>query len=37
MNGVLQEELYVEQPLGFRKKGDEKKVYHFKKALYGLK
>lgn len=37
LNGVLQEEVYVEQPLGFIKKGDEKKVYHLKKALYGLK
>lgn len=37
LNGVLQEEIYVEQPEGFRKKGEEDKVFLLKKALYGLK
>jgi hypothetical protein len=37
LNGFLQEEIYVEQPEGFMKKGDEDKVYLLKKALYGLK
>ena len=37
LNGVLTEEVYVEQPLGYEKKGEERKVYKLKKALYGLK
>lgn len=37
LNGVLQEEIYVEQPEGFMVQGKEDKVYLLKKALYGLK
>nr|KYP62107.1 Retrovirus-related Pol polyprotein from transposon TNT 1-94 [Cajanus cajan] len=37
LNGFLQEEIYVEQPEGFEKNGEEGKVYLLKKALYGLK
>lgn len=37
LNGDLTEEVYVEQPLGYEKKGEEGKVYKLKKALYGLK
>ena len=37
LNGILQEEIYVEQPKGFVKKGEETKVFLPKKALYGLK
>eukprot|EP00253_Pinus_taeda_P010042 PITA_10042 len=37
LNGVLMEEVYIEQPLGCEKKGQEHKVYRLKKALYGLK
>eukprot|EP00253_Pinus_taeda_P015362 PITA_15362 len=37
LNGVLKEEVYVEQPLGYEKKGEENKVCKLKKALYGLK
>lgn len=37
LNGFLQEEIYVEQPAGFVRKGEEDKVYKLKKALYGLK
>ncbi|WVY91926.1 hypothetical protein V8G54_037440 [Vigna mungo] len=37
LNGMLKEEVYVEQPLGYMKRGDEKKVLRLKKALYGLK
>ena len=37
LNGVLIEEVYVEQPLGYEKVGQEHKVRILKKALYGLK
>ena len=37
LNGVLMEEVYVEQPLGYEKEGQEHKVCRLKKALYGLK
>lgn len=37
LNGNLEEEIYVEQPSGFVKQGDEDKVYLLKRALYGLK
>nr|KYP39854.1 Retrovirus-related Pol polyprotein from transposon TNT 1-94 [Cajanus cajan] len=37
LNGVLEEQIYVEQPLGFVIKGHEGKVLRLKKALYGLK
>ena len=37
LNGFLQEEIYVEQPKGFVRKGEEDKVYLLKKPLYGLK
>jgi hypothetical protein len=33
----LDEDVYVEQPLGYKKKGEEYKVFKLKKALYGLK
>jgi hypothetical protein len=33
----LEEEIYVEQPMGYVTKGDEEKVLKLKKALYGLK
>eukprot|EP00253_Pinus_taeda_P020932 PITA_20932 len=36
-NGVLMKEVYIEQPLGYEKKGQEHKVCRFEKALYGLK
>jgi hypothetical protein len=35
--GELDEELYMEQPEGFKVKGQEHKVFHLNKALYGLK
>lgn len=35
--GELNEEVYVDQPEGFVKRGEENKVYQLKKALYGLK
>lgn len=37
LNGELEEEVYVEQPLGYVQKGKEDKVYCLQKALYGLK
>ena len=37
LNGYLEEELYVEQPIGYVIKGQEDKVLKLKKALYGLK
>lgn len=37
LNGVLEEEVNVEQPQGFLVEGGEDKVYKLKKALYGLK
>lgn len=37
LNGILQEEIYVEQPQGFVKEGEGDKVYLLRKALYGLK
>jgi len=37
LNGMLEEEIYVEQPQGFINKGNEGKVLRLKKALYDLK
>ena len=37
LNGILNEEVYAEQPKGFIIEGEEQKVYCLKKALYGLK
>ncbi|KAD0618050.1 hypothetical protein E3N88_43977 [Mikania micrantha] len=37
LNGILEEEIYVEQPQGFEITGQEDKVYKLHKALYGLK
>ena len=37
LNGDLMEEVYVEQTLGYEKKGQEHKVCKLKKALYGMK
>ncbi|KAL8089642.1 hypothetical protein AgCh_039213 [Apium graveolens] len=37
LNGILLEEVYVSQPEGFEKKGEEHKVYRLFKALYGLR
>ena len=37
LNGVLIEEVYVEQNLGYEKEGQENKFCRLKKALYGLK
>jgi len=37
LNGVLEEEVYIGQPPGYMKIGEEKKVLKLKKALYRLK
>jgi Reverse transcriptase (RNA-dependent DNA polymerase) len=37
LNGMLEEEVYVKQPLGYMKLGKENKVLRLKKTLYGLK
>ncbi|KAI5323607.1 hypothetical protein L3X38_032679 [Prunus dulcis] len=37
LNGILKEEVYVDQPEGLVVKGSESKVYKLHKALYGLK
>ncbi len=37
LNSYLEEEVYVEQPIGYVVKGHEGKVLKLKKALYGLK
>jgi Reverse transcriptase (RNA-dependent DNA polymerase) len=37
LNGVLEEDVYIEQPPGYMKVGEEKNVLKLKKALYGLK
>ena len=37
MHGNLEKQVFVEQPLGRIKIGNEHKVYRLKKALYGLK
>jgi hypothetical protein len=37
LNGVIQEEVYVRQPLGFESPKYPNRVYNLSKALYGLK
>ena len=36
-NGELDEEIYMDQPVGFVAKGQERKVCKFKRSIYGLK
>lgn len=37
LNGVPEEVVYVAQPPGFARRGEEEKVYKLQKALYGLR
>ena len=37
LHGDLNEQIFIDQPLGYVKVGNEHKVYKLKKALYGLK
>lgn len=37
LNGTLEEEIYMDQPIGFVSKGGEKKVCRLKRSIYGLK
>jgi hypothetical protein len=37
LNGLIEEEVYIEQPSGFEVHGRESHVCRVKKALYGLK
>lgn len=37
LNGVVKDEVYVEQSLGFETHDRQSHVYRWKKALYGLK
>ena len=37
LNGELDEEMYMDQPLGFELKGQKRKVCKLKRSIYGLK
>ena len=37
LNGVVEEEVHIEQPQGFEEHGRDPDVCRLKKALYGLK
>ena len=37
LHGKLNEAVFVKQPQGYEKKGEEYKVYKLKRTLYGLK
>ena len=37
LHGELSDEVFIQQPQGYEKKGEEHKVYKLNKTLYGLK
>ncbi|KAL0440392.1 UNVERIFIED_CONTAM: hypothetical protein Slati_2522200 [Sesamum latifolium] len=37
LNGFVEEEIYMDQPEGFTSVGEEQKVYHLQRSIYGLK
>ena len=37
LNGELEEEIYVEEPVGFMVKGQDHKVCKLNRSIYGLK
>jgi hypothetical protein len=37
LNGIIEEEVYIEQPEGFEVQGRDSHVCRLKRALYGLK
>jgi len=37
LNGIIEEEIHVQQPPGYEVEGQEDKIYRLKKAFYGLK
>ena len=37
LNGNLEEDIYIDQPIGFVSKGQEDNVCHLKRSTYGLK
>jgi len=37
LNGFLEEQIYIDQPHRYIKKGKQDKVYKLKKALYSMK
>ncbi|KAL0410984.1 UNVERIFIED_CONTAM: Retrovirus-related Pol polyprotein from transposon RE2 [Sesamum latifolium] len=37
LNGFVEEEIYMDQPEGFTTIGEEQKVYHLQRSIYGLK
>jgi len=37
LNGNLEKEIYMDQPIGFVSKGQEDKVCRLKRSIYGLK
>ncbi|KAL0294442.1 UNVERIFIED_CONTAM: Retrovirus-related Pol polyprotein from transposon TNT 1-94 [Sesamum radiatum] len=37
LNGFVEEEIYMDQPEGFTSIGEEQKVFHLQRSIYGLK
>ncbi|KAL0378534.1 UNVERIFIED_CONTAM: Retrovirus-related Pol polyprotein from transposon RE1 [Sesamum radiatum] len=37
LNGFVEEEIFMDQPEGFTAVGEEQKVYHLQRSIYGLK